>query len=205
MPDQVRFTETMSGYVAPLVGQTHEVAEATGRAHRNDLLFTLTVVTDDVDAMVVDPDHRSPAFGVVLAPGLHPRPLGVVTGHLDLFADAAPGVLHMRYGLQLVDADGRRLYLRGLKEVVRRAPWPTVSADTTTLFIDVWDGDAPTGEPAWRGVLRMGPLGVSMQGLSFRGRGGWWGLRGIVNYLGYYVRRVWAIYTGPRGTGTRSG
>jgi hypothetical protein len=26
-----------------------------------------------------------------------------------------------------------------------------------------------------------------------------------VNYLGYYVRRVWAIYTGPRGTGTRSG
>lgn len=200
MADHVRFTETMSGTISAGGALPHLEAAFAGRSTGTPLLFTLTVITPDVDAMVLDPDHRSPAFGVVLAPALHAAPLTVLHGHLDLFADAAPEgrVLHMRYGLQVAAPDGARWFLRGLKVVARRSWWPTVAVDTTTLFIDVWPGDTPQGTASWRGVLTMGPGGVLMQGLSFRGQGGWLGIRGIVRYLGYYARRVWRVYTGPQ-------
>lgn len=200
MPDHVRFTETMAGWLSPRADTPHEDAERDGRAAGSPGMFVLTVVTPDVDAFLADPDHRSPAFGCVFLPALHARPLAVDRGHLDLFVDTPLGsrVVHMRYGLWLRDEAGGRWYLRGIKEIVRRAWWPTVTADTTTLFVDVFPGDAPAGTPALRGILRMGVGGVTAQGLSFRGEGGWGGLRGVVRYLTYYVRRVVHVYFGPR-------
>lgn len=198
--DHVRFTETMHGWLSPAVGGSHEDAAREGRAKGTRGLFVLTVVTPDVDALVADPSHRSPAFGCVLLPALHARPLRVLRGHLDLFVDTELGsrVLHMRYGLGLEAEDGRRYHLRGIKEIVRRRWWPTAVTDTTTLFTDVYAGDDAEGAPLLRGVLVMGPGGVLAQGLSFRGEGGWLGLRGIVRYLAYYVRRVVGVYLGPR-------
>jgi len=204
LPDHVRFTETMHGWLAPRADLPHEAAERLGREAENPSdtrgLFVLTVVCPDVDALVVDPNHRSPAFGLVLLPALSPRPLRVAAGHLDLFVDTEFGarVLHMRYGLQLTAEDGARYFLRGIKEIVRRRWWPTVAIDTTTLFTDVFAGDSPDGAPLLRGILRMGPGGVTAQGLSFRGEGGWLGLRGIYRYLRYYVRRVAHVYLGAR-------
>ena len=105
--------------------------------------------------------------------------------------------LHMRYVLPLVD-DGAapgapaRWILRGVKEVVRRRPWPTVSADTTTLFVDVWRDDARAA-PVLRGVLREGLVGVLAQLSTFRGD-----LRGLVRYLGFYVASVVRVYAGQR-------
>jgi len=219
-PDQVRFTETMSGWFAPDAAATHEAAEGIGRRVGTPGLFVLTVVTPDVDALIADPSHRAPVFGCVICPSLHPRPLAVDHGHLDLFVDAEPEgrVVHMRYGLRLRDEDGRTWFLRGIKEVVRRRGWPTVFADTTTLFVDIWSTGpmgrggfppatpphaAPDGRPALRGILRMGAGGVLAQGLSFRGAGRWLGLRGIVRYLVYYVRRVLHVYLGPRSAPLR--
>lgn len=200
MPDLVRFTETMRGWLSPNPAMTHEDADAAGRAARTELVCILTVVTPDVDRMVADPDHRSPAFGCLIAPALHPEPLRVEHGHLDLFVDAAPDgrILHMRYGLRAVDADGRTWFLRGIKEVVRRRWFPTGLVDTTTLFTDVWEGPDPVGTPRWRGILRMGPVGVIAQGLSFRGEGALAGLAGIARFMGYYLRRVTVVYLGPR-------
>lgn len=200
MPDLVRFTETMRGFLAPLPGHAHEVAAAAGRRRRDEVVCILTVVTADVDRLVADPDHRSPAYGCVLAPVLHPAPLRVEHGHLDLFADADPTgrVLHMRYGLRLRDEAGRAYYLRGIKEVVRRSWLPTSLADTTTLYTDVWGGADPVGRPVLRGVLRMGPVGFLGQLSSFRGSGAVLGLRGIARYLAYYVARVARVYLGPR-------
>lgn len=184
MADQVRFTETMRGRLSPFTGQDHLAAEAAGQ----DAYFILTVVTPDVAAMVSDPDHRSPAFGCVVLPG-HTQPLRVTDGHLDLFVDAPVGV-EMRYRLALRDADGVASTLIGIKRVQRRGWLPTVFGDTTTLFVDVLRGE----EPTYRGVLRMGVGGVSAQGLSFRGEGGALGVRAIVRFMGYYVRRVWGVY-----------
>jgi cholesterol oxidase len=199
MPDLVRFTETMRGHLAP--GEPDFLAaERRGRSAGGEALFVLTVVTPDVDRMVDDPDHRSPAYGCLIAPALHAKPIRVEAGHLDLFADAAPDgrVLHMRYGLRLRDADGRPLFLAGFKEVCRRRWYPTFLADTTTLFTAVHEGEDATGPILRQGVLRMGPVGFFGQVATFRGEGGWWGARGILRYLAYYVRRVTRITLGRR-------
>ena len=194
MADSVRFTETMAGWLSSAVGETHEAAASSGRATGSRASFTLTILTPDVDRMVADPDHRSPAFGLVQCPALHPLPLRVDDGHLDLFVDVAPDVLHMRYQLGLTAVDGARYRLDGYKEVVRRRWWPTVLTDTTTLFVDV----TADGAPRLRGILTMGPGGVTAQGLTFRGEGAIFGLAGIVRYLAYYVRRCAGVYLGPR-------
>lgn len=200
MAGQVRFTETMQGWLSPQVGATHEAAAEAGQRAGTPGSFTLTVLTLDVDAMIADPDHRSPAFGLLECPALDAVPLAVHAGALDLFADAAPGVVHMRYRLDVAARDGRRFVLRGVKEVVRRRWFPTALIDTTTLFVDVWAGDAPVGPPALRGIFWMGPPAVFAQGLSFRGGPG-----AIVRYLAYYVRRCVQVYLGPRTAPLRPG
>lgn len=199
MADLVRFTETMTGWLAATPDTPYPVAARRGRAEGRACSFVLTVVTPDVDAMIGDPRHRAPAFGCVLAPDLSPAPIAVEAGHLDLFAHASPDgrVLHMRYGLRLRDGAGRAWFLRGCKEVCRRRWFPTFLVDTTHLFVDLWEGPVPEGPPALRGVLVMGPVGFLGQVLSFRGAGAAFGLRGIVRYLGYYVRCVVGVVFGP--------
>lgn len=193
MPVQVRFTETMWGWLSTGVESSHEAAAAAGRSAGAGASFTLVVATPNAAAMVADPNHRNPAFGLVECSALHPLPIRVTEGHLDLFIDAAPGVLHMHYRLALLDDDGGMYTLRGIKEVVHRSWFPTSLTDTTTLFVDVFDGDTAEGRPRLRGVFWMGPGGVLAQGLSFRGTVG-----GIAKFLAYYVRRCVHIYLGPR-------
>ncbi len=200
MAAEVRFTETMCGWLSALPHASHEEAATAGRARGEGARFTLHVVTPSVAQMVADPDHRNPAFGVVECAALHEAPLAVLRGHLDLFADAAPGVLHMRYRLDLVAPDGARFVLRGIKEIVRRRWFPTATFDTTTLFVDVFDGDELAGEPRLRGIFWMGPGGVLAQGLSFRGQ-----LGAIVRYLRYYVARCAGVYLGARRAPLRPG
>jgi hypothetical protein len=164
--------------------------------------FVLTVLTEDVDAMIVDPDHRGRAYGVVVAPCAHPAPLAVVDGALDLFVDVAPGVVHMRYTLALRDPDGGAWRLTGHKDVRRRG-WRVwrVSSDTTTLFVTLTRGAPPDGAssgvdaPVYEGVFTMGPGGVLAQLLSFRWAGPWGGVPGLVRYLAYYGRRVREVWT----------
>lgn len=193
MPVEVRFTETMWGWLSPSVDASHEAAAAAGRTNDQRASFTLVVATPDSAAMVADPNHRNPAFGLVECVALHQQPLRVSEGCLDLFVDAAPGVLHMHYRLALNAEDGGRYTLRGIKEVVHRSWFPTSLTDTTTLFVDVFDGDTTEGRPRLRGIFWMGPGGVLAQGLSFRGS-----FRGIAQFLSYYVWRCVNIYLGPR-------
>ena len=193
MSDLVRFTETMRGWLSDQTGVRHEDAERKGRADRTEAIVVLTVVTPDVDAMVADPNHRNRAWGVVLLPALHPLPLSVEYGHFDLFVDAAPGVLHMRYALRLRAEDGQTWYLRGIKEALRRRFWLTFVADTTTLFTDVFRGDDDSGTPVLRGILRMGTVGVTMQGLSFRGAPA-----AIYRFMRFYVLSLVRTYLRAR-------
>ncbi len=195
-PVRTRFTEEMRGHFAPYTGQSFEAADVAGRGELRPGYFVLTVVTD-VQAMIADPNRRSPAFGCLLLPELSPDPIRVTEGWLDLFVDAGPRRVEMRYGLRLRTAAGEPYYLRGTKVIAHRRWFPTVLVDTTTLFVDVHRGDGPTGDPLLRGILRMGPLAVTAQGLSFRGEGGLFGIAAIARFMAYYVRRVWWVYTGP--------
>jgi hypothetical protein len=189
MPDRVRFTETMTGWIGP--GDDPLVGEAAGRAAGARSFFTLTVITTDVGAMVTDPEHRSPAFGCAVFPSVFPAPMAVHQGHLDLFVDAGPGRLEMRYGLDLVDGAGHRWRLDGVKRVARRRWFPTVFTDTTTLFVHLRESEGPR---RLAGVLYMGPGGVLAQGLTFRGQGRFWGIGAIVSFMRYYIGSVVKCY-----------
>ncbi len=203
MADQIRFTETMTGWFSPFAGQSYEQADATGKRERTGGYFVLTMLTPDVQAMTLDPNRRSPLYGCMVLPAVDPAPLRVLDGHLDLFVDAAPNVVHMRYALVMQAAGGATYFLRGVKEVVRQSWFPTVSRDTTTLFVDIYAGSSPEGAPIHRGIVRMGPGAVIAQGLSFRGEGGLLGIGAIWRFMRYYIGRVCTVYFGPRGRGIR--
>ena len=207
MPDLVRFTETMSGWLSPDLRVVHEAAAKRGRADQTAATFILTVVTPDVDAMVADPNKRNHAYGCVLLPAISPRPLAVDSGYFDLFvpADDSHRIFHMRYSLSLKAEDGSRYFLRGIKEVLRRSWFPTMPIDTTTLFTDVYRGTSEQGEHLLRGVLTMGPVAVTMQGISFRGAGGWFGLRGIYRFMKYYLGRCASAYLSAKRPTLRPG
>ncbi len=154
---------------------------------------------------MADPDHRSPAWGCVLAPWLSPEPLGVVRGHLDLFVDGTPDrrVVLMRYRLDLRTTGDERFVLLGTKELRRRGWFPTVATDATTLRCTLHEGDE-RGPLRAHGVLRQGIVSVLAQGATFRGSGEWLGLKAILGFFRYYLGALAGVYLRSRPPPTGS-
>jgi len=182
----VRFSETLAGRLGPPALPLHDAARTGG-----DTRFLLTVVTPDIARLVADPNHRSPAWGCLLAPWLSPDPLGVVEGHLDLFVDGTADrrVVYMRYRLDLRTTSGEAWVLHGTKELRRRHWFPTLAVDATTLRCTLREG-GDAGPIRAHGVLRQGIVGVFAQGATFRGTS----LRAIVSFLRYYIATVVGVY-----------
>ena len=194
MADSVRFSETLAGRL----GDPRLPLEEAGRVGA-DTRFLLTVVSPDIAALVADPNHRSPAWGCLLAEWLSPSPLTVSDGRLDFFVDGAPDrrVVFMRYRLDLRATDGARFVLLGQKELRRRRWFPTFPVDATTLRCALHrDDDA--GELVAHGVLVQGPVGVLAQGATFRGSGRWYGLRALIGFFRYYLGTLAGVYLRPR-------
>jgi cholesterol oxidase len=76
---------------------------------RGDALeLDLTVVSDDLDDLMRNPDHTARVAGRVLAPALSSEPLKVVDGEFSLG--------RMTYRMKLASREGKTFYLEGLKE-----------------------------------------------------------------------------------------
>lgn len=149
----VRFTERMAGALADgergLAGD-HAAAAALGQA----CAFVLTLMADDLEAVLVDPHKRMAMVGTLECGLLADAPLQVEDGEFRLLA-ADPeriGRTQMVYAMTLVAADGRRFRFRGVK-YVENDRGPDLWADTTTLFVDVHD---EAGRALARGLLRIG-------------------------------------------------
>lgn len=172
MADTVRFSETLAGTLA---GQ--------------DTRFLLTVVTPDIATLVADPDHRSPAWGCVLADWLSPAPLTVTDGRLDLFVDVSGDrrVVEMRYRLALRAVDQRQYVLLGTKTLRRRWWIWTFPWDATTLATRLEDAQGAT---IAEGVLRQGIVGVLAQGATFRATS----IGAYLAFMRYYVGTVIGVY-----------
>lgn len=189
MADTVRFTETLAGRLgAPEL----PLAEAARQGH--DTRFVLTVVTPDVARLAADPDHRSPAWGCVLAGWLSPDPLTVTDGRLDLFVDTSGDrrVVEMRYRLALRAVDGSAYVLLGTKELRRRWWLLTFPWDATTLRCRLLEG-GDDGALRAHGVLRQGVVGVLAQGATFRASS----VRGWLGFYRYYLGTVLGVYLRP--------
>ena len=171
-PQTARFTEEMAGAIA--VGEEDpDRGERRGRGEGSYFKFHLTIETDDVGAMLADPNHEAPARGWVQSSVLGGR-LPVEQGAFNLFVDAGdPRRKLMRYRLLFRDGEGRPLTLTGVK-YVRDDPGADAWADTTTLYVQLLSGhvaEGDQGDVVAAGVLVISALAFARQLTTFRGSG----------------------------------
>jgi predicted acylesterase/phospholipase RssA len=164
-PTHLRFSETMRGTV-----------EFGSTGSSEDLAVDLTVGIGGLYRFLVDPRHGAKLTGWVKSDALGGK-LPIEGGRFNLFVQAPGSTLRkMLYRAFFRDGAGHMLTLTGEKrvppELPARHPW----RDTTTLFTRVLQGRVEEGDEAdaavaATGVIRMTPVGVAREALSFRASG----------------------------------
>ena len=152
----IQFTETMRGYISRHLTDDFQAAAERGKADGSPLSFTLTVISDDLDRMLADPEFQARMIGTVNAPALSPNPITVTEGVFNLFVDDFDRVSarQMRYRMKLSTEEGRGYYFVGFKSIHDDRGsdvWP----DTTTLYVTVHEGDTDAGKDSAKGILTI--------------------------------------------------
>jgi len=111
-----------------------------------------------VEATISDPQHEARMIGTVTAPALSPHPLTVNNGKFNLFVvdPSEPATRRMWYKMPLTAEDGRGYFFEGFK-LMRDRPLTDVWADTTTLYITVFDGADGSAPVLGKGILVIRP------------------------------------------------
>jgi len=154
----IRFTETMRGYASTAVLKDFQEAFDQGRADNSPIEFTLTIVSEDVERMVSDPNHAAKMTGTVTAPMLSSKPLEAIDGKFNLFVTDPEHVdtRLMKYRMVLSSEEGKDYYFEGTK-IVHDGPAFDIWHDTTTLFTTVREGAGPEGRIVCKGILKILP------------------------------------------------
>lgn len=154
----IEFTETMSGFFSTQVKDDYQRGADAGKAANSPFSFTLTIVSEDVAAMLSDPDHPARMVGSVTAPTLSPAPLMVTNGLFNLFAldPSDPGARRMWYRMRLSAEGGRAYYFEGFK-LIRDNPVFDAWHDATTLYITLYDGESNAAATLGKGILIIRP------------------------------------------------
>ncbi|EPX57021.1 hypothetical protein D187_006775 [Cystobacter fuscus DSM 2262] len=145
------FRETMSGGLS--LGTT-DPRQGAARGRRTPFTFHATILVDDVEAFLENPQHTAR----LLARASY-APLGqellVERGRFNLFRPAdAPGSRLMTYGLPFVSG-ARAYYLSGTKTVRDDQGWD-LWRDTTRLSCRLHEGEDERGPIVGAGVLSLG-------------------------------------------------
>ena len=155
----LQFTETMKGYFSTQVKDDYQKAEEQGRQSGSPMQFTLTIATDDLDALITQPEHVAGIAGTVTAPALSAAPMNVAEGTFNLFVENPGGVevRNMIYRMSLSSQEGKTYFFAGFKKVDDSSLlqlWP----QTTTLYVTVYAGVDDKGEVVGKGILHIEPL-----------------------------------------------
>jgi cholesterol oxidase len=156
LPVGVQFTESMKGFFAQVEPGDYEAGLAKGMDDNSPFEFVLTVIADDVDRFLDEPEHEAAMVGTVKAPLLSDRPLSVTEGRFNLFVDVDddPVTKKMLYNMVMTTEDGRRFRFSGYK-TIRNDPGFDLWADTTTLYITVHGGDSEQDPVIGNGILKI--------------------------------------------------
>jgi len=160
----IEFTETMRGYFSstvktaapPLtIDPSYQRGFDQGQTDNSPFEFTLTIVSEDLDDMISNPQHEARMVGTVVAPVLSPQPL-TAQGRFNLFTVDPNNVdtHNMRYRMKLATDEGRTYYFEGFKVTepgIVFEVWPA----TTTLYITLYDGDSAASPIAGKGILKI--------------------------------------------------
>jgi cholesterol oxidase len=163
----VEFTETMKGCFSSAVktatlplqlDPSFQTGADQGETTNSPFQFTLTIVSEDLDAMTSNPAHQARMVGTVLAPALSPEPLTITEGIFNLFTVDANNVdtHNMRYRMRMAAVDGRIFYFDGFKQTRPDSvfeSWPA----TSTLYITIYDGESAANPILGKGILHIAP------------------------------------------------
>lgn len=140
----LHFTERMRGHLIEKLG-----------GQRSAFRFILTLISEDLLAMFLDPDHVAHLVGTVEAPALSAEPL-TARGHCTHLHPEPDGTRRMHYRMILHSIEGHVYCLDGIKQI--HAPlW----SDTTDLAYTLHDGPDPHGS-----VLGQGHLSLALPDLA---------------------------------------
>ena len=166
----IQFTETMKGYFSSKhrVGdelEIYEEAAAAGKEDDSSIAFTLTIISNDLNATIENAQHRANIVGTIDIPALSDEPLLVNQGIFNLFVvyPETPGTKRMNYKMQLTDSAGKHYWFSGYK-VVKDSPnvfeiWPA----TSTLYITIFEGQDDSGPVVGKGVMHIEPADFAKQ------------------------------------------
>jgi cholesterol oxidase len=165
----LRFTETMRGHVSTEVLDDFEEGRRHGVASDSPFEFTVTIATDDLDAMLASETHGARMYGTASAPALSAQPLTIVDGEFELLTveSAEPPTRRMDYRMRLISEEGRVYFCEGFKRI-RDDPGFDLWSDTTSLFLTVHNGPDGAGDIAARGILRIRPTDFARQLTTMR-------------------------------------
>jgi cholesterol oxidase len=160
----IQFTETMKGYFSTAVLDEYERAWAKGKKDKSPFQFTLTIVSDDLERMLSDQQHKASILGTVIAPALSPQPLTVTNGEFNLFVldPDEPRTRRMWYRMRMASEEGKTYHFEGFK-LVRDDPGLDMWSDTTTLFITVREGEGSDAPVVGKGILKIKPTDFARQ------------------------------------------
>ena len=192
--------------------KNYDVGYRNGQKEGSDLAFRLTIATDDVEALITDPDHKAVPNGYVQSEPLGGR-LPVQAGTFDLFVDEGDNVRHMLYRLYFSDLTGRRLTLAGYKNV-HPGPLTAVWPETSTLYTRILHGHVPVADGGAHaedgivgsGILRIRPLDFAWQLTTFRVYGPTWPgrLKALDDFGRLFMAELWQVFN-PLQPGRRHG
>lgn len=125
----LRFTETMVGTYTPAVA---------GEAAASPIEFTLTVESDDLADMLVNPQHLAQTAGTLTCPALSAQPMTITDGTFNLFVVDPADVdeRNMNYRMTLNATEGKTYYLSGQKIITRSSPL-NLWEQTNTLYAEI--------------------------------------------------------------------
>lgn len=154
----LQFTETMKGFFSAKVKDDFAQGAKQGKKDGSPFEFTLTIISDDLDAMLARPEHRARTLGTVTAPSLSSQPLTVTEGEFNLFVEDPDhlNTRQMHYRMKMTTTAGRVYYFYGFK-VIHNDPGFDAWADNTTLYSTLYDGDSQDSPILGRGILVIYP------------------------------------------------
>jgi len=196
----IQFTETMRGFFSTEVKDDYVAGAAAGEAAGSSLAFTLTIVSEDLNDMLANPQHQARMFGTVVAPALSARPLSAEDGVFNLFVVDPANVetRNMVYRMKMRSEEGKIYYFHGYK-IVRPNSVLDIWHDTSTLYITVRDGADESAPALGTGILHILPADFARQlttmkvtnAPSLEAR-----LRGMVRFGEFFAGVLYQTYGG---------
>ena len=196
----MQFTETMKGFFSSKETADFAKGAAQGKTDGSPLQFTVTVTSEDLNAMLTDQTHQGAIVGTVNAPALSPEPLTATKGVFNLFVDDPNkvGQRLMKYGMLLTAKDVRQFYFTGFKETHSDAGlnvWP----DTSTLYITVYNGVDATSPVLGKGILHIEPADFAKQMTTMKitnASGEEERLKGLAAFGAFFGQTIFQTYGG---------